>query len=372
MPETNVLYATSHSLYSGRARSYLIKRGIPFVERSPGHETFKGDVLPQARLPTIPTLLTGDGQVIRDGAAIIEHFESAQGWPSLPAGPRQRAVSLLLDAIGCEGLLRPAMHYRWNFPKHNLALLRYHFFHSQRDRPGRGEKAARMMDRMRDAAAAFGVGPDSVELVETLYLEFLTTLDRHLAEHPYLLGGRPGVGDFGLIAPLYAHLGRDPYPLNLMQRRAVSVYRWVERMNRADQDAWDFPGTGGDFAAGDAVPATLVAALRLLSEDFVPESLAAAGSINRWLAEYVPDPGTPAERYLGMAEFEVRGVTLRAVAQPYRFFLLQRLHALYDGLAAPEQAALLALLDDCGMAPLLQARLSRALEQRGNRELWAG
>ena len=39
--------------------------------------------------------------------------------------------------------------------------------------------------------------------------------------------------DFGLIAPMYAHLGRDPYPLALMQSRAIHVFRWVERMNRS-------------------------------------------------------------------------------------------------------------------------------------------
>ena len=52
----HILYAMPHSLYSGRARSYLIKNGIPFKERSTGHESFKADVLPKGKLPTIPTL----------------------------------------------------------------------------------------------------------------------------------------------------------------------------------------------------------------------------------------------------------------------------------------------------------------------------
>ena len=58
------LYALPHSLYSGRARSYLIKRGITFRELSTGHESFKNEVLPKAQLPTIPTLVTPHGEVI--------------------------------------------------------------------------------------------------------------------------------------------------------------------------------------------------------------------------------------------------------------------------------------------------------------------
>ena len=80
------LYAITHSLYSGRARAYLIKQGIPFRELSTGHESFKAEVLPKGRLPTVPTLVTPEGEVIRDGAAIIEHFELASGRPCRPMG----------------------------------------------------------------------------------------------------------------------------------------------------------------------------------------------------------------------------------------------------------------------------------------------
>ena len=100
MAQTHTLYAITHSLYSGRARSYLIKNQLPFRELSTGHESFKADVLPRGKLPTIPTLVTPGGEVIRDGAAIIEHFEAANGRPCRPAGPRQQIVSALFDVIG--------------------------------------------------------------------------------------------------------------------------------------------------------------------------------------------------------------------------------------------------------------------------------
>ena len=289
MSKLHRLYAITHSLYSGRARSYLIKHQIPFQELSTGHESFKAEVLPKGKLASIPTLVTPEGEVIRDGAAIIEHFEATNGRPSQPRGPRQRIISALFDVIGTDGLLRPAMHYRWNFPEDNLAFVRYHFLHSQRDTPERAEKTEAMMDRMRYAAMIFGVTEHSQGVVESLYLDYLDALNAHFEQYPYLLGWRPSVGDFGLIAPMYAHLGRDPHPAKLMQQRAVSVHRWVERMNRSDQDVPEFFNAGTEFVDDDEVPESLMAVLRILAEDFVPETLAAAESINGWLAENKPE-----------------------------------------------------------------------------------
>lgn len=101
---------------------YLIKNAIPFQELSCGHESFKTEIVPAAKLPTIPVLLTEEEQVVRDGAAIIDYFDAANGRPCRPQTPMQRIISGLFDLIGAEGLLRPAMHYRWNFSDENLVL----------------------------------------------------------------------------------------------------------------------------------------------------------------------------------------------------------------------------------------------------------
>ena len=374
MTELHRLYAITHSLYSGRARAYLIKRGIPFRELSTGHETFKTEVLPKGRLPTIPTLVTPAGEVIRDGAAIIEHFEATSGRPCRPAGPRQQVISALFDVIGTDGLLRPAMHYRWNFPEENLDFVRYHFLHSQRDVPEREAKTEHMMDRMRYAAQLFGVTEKTTEVVEDLYLEYLAALNAHFEDYPYLLGWRPCIGDFGLLAPMHAHLGRDPYPARLMQQRATRVYRWVERMNRADQDAPEYFEAGTDFLADDEVPDSLLAVLKVIAEDFVPETRAAADRINAWLAEKKPESGAPAALRLsegiGSAEFSVRGQAVSAVAQPYRFFLLQRVQDGCAGLEADARIRVETMLEACGMADILSIRLDRKLGRADNLEVW--
>jgi hypothetical protein len=206
--------------------------------------------------------------------------------------------------------------------------------------------------------------------VETLYLEYLDGLNTHFERYPYLLGGRPCIGDFGLLAPMYAHLGRDPFPARLMQQRAVRTYRWVERMNRADQDAPEYFDSGTEFLADDVVPDTLLAVLKIIAEDFVPETIAAAGVINHWLADNQPESGATAERMLGAGQFTVRGQELSSVAQPYRFYLLQRVQATYDNLEASQQASVDEMLAACGMTQLLTIRLDRQLGRADNLEVW--
>lgn len=364
------LYAISHSLYSGRARSYLIKAGIPFREMSTGHESFKAEVLPKAGLPTIPTLQTPQGEVIRDGAKIIDHFEAQNGNAFQPKGVKQQALSLLFDAIGAEGLLRPAMHYRWNFLEQNEAFVHYHFLHSQRLTDTREDKTQYMMGRMKTVAGLWGVVPERHELIEGLYLELLQKLNQHFEQMPYLFGGRPSIGDFGMLAPLYAHLGRDPMPASLMKQQAVRVYRWVERMNRPDQDAPEYFDTGDDYLDDDAIPQALFGVLTLLSEDFVPETVAHAQSINNWLTTNAPEPGAPAERTLGKANFEVRGQSMESVCQPYRFALLQRVQSFYDSLGNDEKSEISDLLAHCGMSELLDIRLNRTLGWSNNLDVW--
>jgi glutathione S-transferase len=370
----HVLYAMPHSLYSGRARSYLIKNRIPFEERSTGHETFKVEVLPKGKLPTIPTLVTAEGEVIRDGGAIIEHFEAANRRACRPVGARQQVISALFDVIGTDGLLRPAMHYRWNFPEDNLEFVRYHFLHSQRDVPERGAKTEAMMNRMRHAAMVFGVTEQSQKLVEELYLEYLDALNAHFESYPYLLGWRPCIGDFGLLAPMYAHLGRDPHPARLMQQRAPAVYRWVERMNREDQDAPEFFNAGSDFLADDEVPETLVEVLKILAEDFVPETLAAADLINSWLGKHQPAGGSAAvgrlAEALGTADFAVRSQQITSLAQPHRFYLLQRVHDAFADFSQEKRDEVSALLEACDIAPILTTTLDRRIVRWNNLEVW--
>ncbi len=365
------LYGVPHSLYTGRARSYLIKADIPYREQAPNTQHYLKTVVPLAGgRQGLPTLELADGSVIRDGAAIIDHFEAETGHSFSPPGPKQNFFSLLFDVIGAEGMLRPAMHYRWNFEAENLDFLVLHF--AMLVPPGAEHLARKIADQMRQATVGFGVTPQTRNAVEQLYADQLTALDRHFAAHPYLLGGRPSIGDFGLIAPLFAHLGRDPKPLSIMQAKGVHVLRWTERMNRRDADLIGCQRQDETYLDGDEIPQTLVDVLGAMGQDFVPETLAAAQTINDWLGEQADlTPGTPCARAVGFADFEVRGTPIKAIAQPYRFYLLKRAQDAHAALRPADRQAVDAILDASGMTPVLGATLTRAIGRANNLEVWS-
>jgi len=372
---TYILYSAPHSLYAGRARAYLIKRCIPFEERFVGHRSFT-EIKPIGKLPTIPTLVTPNGEVIRDGAAIIDHFESSFGRLFRPISPLQDMVSSLFDVIGSEGLRRPAMHYRWNFPEDNDEFLHYHFFSLFRpDTPDREQKTISVMEMLRTTTKMRGVTGDTKDLVEALYIELLDALNSHFQHTPYLLGGSPCIGDFGMLAPLYGHLARDPYPAALMKKLAPRVYRWVERMNRESQDAPEYFDCDTDFLQKNEIPETLIAVLRVLSQDFVPETVASAKFLNLWLSEQNPKTGSPAVFQLGTSplgnvEFQVRDHTINAAIVPYRHFQLQRIHQIFNEVETKTQIRIKQILKSCNMADILNVRLNRTIGRKDNLEVW--
>lgn len=366
------LYGAPFSLYTGRARSYLIKAHVPYRETIPITEHYIKNVIPAAgNRQSLPTLELPDGEIIRDSVAIIDHFENNSGHSFSPGTPKQRVINRLLDVIGAEGLLRPAMHFRWNFPEQNLEFLRLHFQTIIPQGPGREERADKAMNQMRNAGQVFGVVPETFDTIETHFIELLKLLDSHFSEHPYLLGSKPSIADFGMLAPLYAHLGRDPKPLSLMQEHTIHTFRWVERMNRPEHDVGEFKTQDGEYLASDKIPASLVNVLKHIAIDFVPETLAAASCINNWISQQDNlEPGTECARGVGMASFQLRGVTINALAQPFRFYLLKRVQDEFESLNKQQQNEVTSLLDACQMTDILKMKLSREIGRQNNLEVW--
>ena len=375
-----VLYGMPGSLYTGKPRAYLRKQGIDFVEHAMGSTHFRERIVPLIGRFIVPVLETPDGELIQDGSDIIDHFErrGVAKWSAYPTSPRQSIVALIFELFGGEGLLRPAMHYRWDFPEQNERFLRFEF--GRHLAPGQdAAQQAGIYDfasgRMKQAAAIFGVAPATASFIEAAYAEFLALFGAHCTQYPYLLGGRPSIGDYGLLAPLYAHLARDPMPADLMRRTAPAVARWVERMNAPNLDSAEFEAAPAAWLAGDEIPDTVSALLRYVREEYLAEITAQVEFLNGYLAKEVLAEGdvvggAAGKRSLGMATFVWRGTTLSVGVFPYRVWLLQRIQDAYARLEANGREPVDALLSGVGLKSLLALKLTRRVERRDNREVW--
>ena len=372
-----VLYGTPHSLYTGKVRSYLRKKGLPFVERCPSDPAFRQRIIPGLRHVVVPVVETPDGAMLQDSTEIIEWFEAAHPAPAMvPPGPVQAVVASFIDGFGCEALLPAAMHYRWSFRSEQETFLAAEF--------GRGVYAGPDRDQQRRAGAdvmayfnsflpGLGIVPGATTAFETAYLELLDALDVHLQQWPYLLGGHPSIADFGLMAPLYAHLGRDPVPATIMKNRAPNVFRWTERMNAPGMVDPEFSRVPAAWLPDDAIPPSLETVLDVMFRDWTPELEANAACYASWLdADPARPAGTPvtagADRKihptLGPIEYTWRGVTVRRASAPHGLWHFERSAARARALEGADRDRLQALLARTGGARAMALQPARPLERR--------
>jgi glutathione S-transferase len=373
----HTLWGTPHSLYTGKIRSYLIKKGVPFRELYPPHPRFRSEIRPVTRLKVAPVIVTADGHILQDTTDMIDYFESACPQPlMIPETPVQRVVAWLIGAFGSEALLPAAMSYRWSYRQEQENFLRAEFGRGVHTGPNRNARLAaglQLMNYFNDFLPRLGVTEQTRPVIEATYLELLDALDVHFQHYPYILGGRPSIADCGLMASLYAHLARDPVPATLMKNKAPNVYRWTERMNLATIVDGEFPDCPDTYLPRDAIPATLEPLLRLIFRDWGPEILANAHCYNNWISanpdlasgDLVAENGArTVHPTLGPIEYGLRGCVIRRASSPHTLWHFDRAASHAMGLVGRPATTLSALLRRTGGQWMMKVALARPMQRR--------
>jgi glutathione S-transferase len=250
MSDVHRIFGAEVSPYSIKVRSYFRYKGIPHewvVRSSETQDEFKK----YAKLPLIPAVATPTGEGLQDSTPILETLEARFPDPSIhPGDPVARFVSALLEEFGDEWGNKWMFHYRWA---------------READRRSAGDRIARTMmpglsdeqyagmsagivDRMVNRVWFVGSSEQTAPQIEQSFQNGLALLDRHLADRPYLFGGRPAFGDFGMWGQL-ENAWSDPTAGAIIEERAPEVKRWCERM----QD----PQAEGDFESWSTLAPTL-------------------------------------------------------------------------------------------------------------------
>lgn len=366
-----ILYGVPHSLYTGKVRCYLRNQGIAYQERPTSHPDFAARIVPVLGRSIIPVLETPDGQIIQDSIDIIDYFES-QGvpYPVYPVTPLQRALGVVIEYFGGQALRKHAMHYRWTYLQEQERFLRHAFV------SGSGEEVADMvMGRMQSYLPPLGVTEPTIPLIEASYIKLLDTLEGHFAVMPYLFGGRPSIGDYGLVASLFAHLGRDPVPAHIMRQRAPRVCRWVERMNAPGLDVVEYPDARAEFVAADAVPVSLEPFLAHVADDIFPELTDKLAFLDSWVAthaisDYQPVADRPHRRQLGMVRTRYYGADIEVGVEPYLLYVLQRAVDALDGLGQAERRRVWDELQRLGLDQALPVERKYRVARHNHVEVW--
>jgi glutathione S-transferase len=231
--EPYTLHVYDISYFSGKMQAYLAYKGIPHRTSEITWKELVDRVAPCTGLVEVPVVECADGTFLRDSTAMIEWFEQRYREAAvLPADPAAAFLCRLLEDYADEGLWRPALHYRWAYPKDAILNSR-RFTEDFLSYPMTPAALLRVTVRDRQRRAYLrgeGITVDNREDVERHYTDELADLERVFRQRPFLFGQRPSLADFGYFASMFRHFGIDPTPARIMRNAAPAVYEWVARM----------------------------------------------------------------------------------------------------------------------------------------------
>ena len=373
---TVYLYGSYASYVTAKTRCYLLKKGIPFIERVPGHPRFRDYIRANTLNHRIPQLELADGSAIQDSVAIMDRLEEIYPQPSVyPPGLKQQTLARLFEVL-VDGLLgRPAWHYRWNYMEENYGFVGREFGRSFKPQ-GTNEEIDHFGEviatRMESKRSGMGASDESLPVFESFYLDALDILENHFVTTPYLFGGMPSVADFALMGPLFGHLARDPEPARIMKQRAPRVFRWTEAMNTSHIQSPEFADFEMAFDSEDQIPEGALNLFSLCLEAAGQLMPRTAEIYNEWVVDKLSEPDNTMvskevdEPSIGRFETVLRGVPIQNSASLYNLWVHQRTLHWFDSKGDAEREAIRQFVGAFGGETMLDIKLKRALTRVNN------
>ena len=312
------------SPYTRKLRAVCRYRRLPHVFIQNGNRESKG--LPKPRVELMPQLILEEGgerKAITDTTPIIRRLEESH--PNersvIPDDPAIAFLDALVEDYGDEWITKAMFHYRWAYApdieKAGSILPRWSM--SQQPDEKLDAMSAMFSKRQIDRLWVVGSNEKTGPLIEASYERFLALIEDHLREHRFVLGDRPGTGDFGLYGQLTQLALFDPTPMATTLRVSPRTYAWTELV----EDLSGLEPRADDWFTRDAIPDTLRALLAEIGRVYPPFLLANARAL-----------ASGAER----VECEIDGETWTQKPFPYQGKCLEWLRRDHAALADPDRA----------------------------------
>ncbi|MFT4677106.1 MAG: glutathione S-transferase [Candidatus Azotimanducaceae bacterium] len=228
------------SPYTRKMLSMMRFRHIPYrlerqsrISNSSEERHRKKRVQPKVSL--LPTFYFKDEEgaevAVTDSSPLIRRFEAEyQGRSVIPSDPALAFIDMLLEDYGDEWLTKAMFHYRWYYDadikKGGDILPRWGGI----SQPEEMVQPISEFIRERQISRLSYVGSNEVTkpTIEGSFKRFIHLLDKHLTDHPFLMGERPGASDFAIYGQLTCLALFDPTPQAIILAECPRVYAWVE------------------------------------------------------------------------------------------------------------------------------------------------
>jgi glutathione S-transferase len=235
--QTNLrLIGSGSSPYTRKLRAALRYRRIPYRFVIQGSK--EQQALPERPLPLLPCLVFpgADGRptdAVSDTTPILNRLEADfEERPLRPMDPALCFIDALIEDYGDEWLSKCMFHYRWAFaPDTKKASSYMPYGQMITMAPSSGEQFEKMIaERQISRIGVVGSNATTAPVIEASWSRFLTIFDAHIQNQPYLLGDRPGAGDFACFGQMTMLVMTDPTPMKIALDISPRAYAWTEKL----------------------------------------------------------------------------------------------------------------------------------------------
>ena len=315
-PHPIIIGGAFSSPYSLKMRAVLRYRRIPFrwVLRNS-----RWDDLPDVPVKIIPVLVFPDdeghhGEAMVDSSPQILRLEADHRERRVvPADPALACIDALIEDYADEWVTKMMYHYRWTYgPDIEKAGRLLPLDQDLQAGDAHLERAHDwIIERQVGRRVLVGSTDENQPIIEGSYERLLDRLQAHLATGDFLLGDRPGRGDFAVFGQLKPLLWWDPTPTAIAVARAPRAVHWVERVD--DLSWWPVEGEAGWSDVAD-LATTVHDLLGEIGRTYVPFMVANAAALDEGRDEVVCEIDGQEYR---QAPFPYQGKCLRWLREGY-------------------------------------------------------
>lgn len=335
------LIGATASPYTQKMLALLRYRRMPYAVTWGDPATVcKGRGIEPPKPALLPTFLLEDHtrvSAICDSTPIIRKLEEAQSQRSvLPRDPALAFVDYVIEDFADEWCTKYMFHYRWHFAadadkagtilplamnpsisQEELAAFKEHF-------------SQRQIGRL----FVVGSNDTTAAVIDGSYRRFLTAMEHHLTQQPFMLGNRPAAGDFALHGQLSQLVGFDPTPRSITHEISPRTVAWVDRM----YDLSGLEPSDEDWLNLEEQPRSLGELMQEIGRVYVPAQLANARALGAGDKEWSCD---------------IDGAPWTQRTFPYQAKCLQWTQERYEALSQSDRARVDAFLDGTGVEAML-------------------
>ena len=239
-------------------------------------------------MPTFFFENDGETHAVCDTTPIIRRLEEMYpGRSVLPEDPALAFIDYLIEDFADEWCTKYMFHYRWYLETDadNAGTLLPLGFDVSMPQGQLSEMKKWITDTQVGRLYVVGSNDTTAPVIDASYRRFLAAMEAHLANQKFMLGGRPGAGDFGLYGQLTQLVGFDPTPRNITHEVSPRTVAWVDHMH--DQCGLE-PGDQ-DWVSLQDQPASLRGLMEEIGRVYAPAQLANASAVQagdkNWEAE---------------------------------------------------------------------------------------